>query len=71
MTEEQLAQRVLVELQHQVDLMLDVRLRESMAPLLVRATDALVRDVRNQLTLTLRDIVTKAVAQELARLEPH
>jgi hypothetical protein len=70
-SEEQVAQRVLVDLQHHIDLMLDVRLKESMAPILARATDALVRDVRNQLTSTLRDVVTRAVAQELARQKPR
>lgn len=60
-----LEQRVLADIQKQVDLMLEVRLREALAPALVRATDALVRDARKELTSTLRDIVAKAVAREL------
>jgi len=62
--EVQLTQRVLVDLQRQVELMLEVRLRE---PLLARATDTLVRDARKELTAAMRDIVAKAIAKELGR----
>ena len=64
--EVQLQQRVLADIQKQVDLMLDVRLREALAPALARATDALVRDARKELASTLRDIVAKAVEREIA-----
>ena len=66
-SEEQLVERVLAELQRQVDLMLDYRLREMLVSLLTRATDNLVREARGELASTLRDIVSRAVAQELAR----
>ncbi len=69
--EVQLQQRVLADIQKQVDLMLEVRLREALAPALGRATDALVRDARKELTSTLRDIVAKAVARELAGRDGH
>lgn len=65
--EEQLVQRVLVGLQRQVDLMLEYRLREVLTPLLARATDSVIRDARSELASTLRDVVARAVAQELAR----
>jgi hypothetical protein len=67
LTEEQLSQRVLADLQRQIDLMLEVRLRELLTPLLQRAADTLVRDARGELASTLREIVTRGVAQELAR----
>ena len=67
--EVQLTQRVLADLQRQVDLMLEVRLREALAPLLARATDTLVRDARKELTAAMRDIVAKAIAKELGRRE--
>ncbi|MGZ5133101.1 MAG: hypothetical protein ACXWCU_06555 [Caldimonas sp.] len=57
---------MLADLQRQIDLMLDVRLREALAPVLSRAADALVRDARKELTTTLRDAVARAVAQEMA-----
>ena len=66
-SEQQLTQRVLADLQRQVDLMLEQRVREAMAPALARLTDALVRDAREQLAVTLRDVVARAVAQELSR----
>lgn len=66
-TEEQLAQRVLNDLQHQIELMLDYRMREILTPILTRATDSVIRDARAELASTLRDLVTRAVAQELAR----
>ncbi len=60
-------QRVLADVQRQVELMLEVRLREALTPLLTRTADALVRDMRNELSAALRELVTRAVAQELAR----
>jgi len=67
LSEEQLSQRVLADLQQQVELMLEVRLREVLTPLLQRAADNLVRESRAELASTLREIVARAVAQELAR----
>ncbi|MGK2900681.1 MAG: hypothetical protein ACSLE9_18685 [Burkholderiaceae bacterium] len=65
--EEQLTQRVLIDLQRQMDLMLDYRLREVLTPLLARAADGIVREARSELASTLRDVVERAVSQELAR----
>ncbi|MBW8832113.1 MAG: hypothetical protein JF606_22395 [Burkholderiales bacterium] len=42
-------------------------LREASAPALTRLTDALVRETRAELASTLRDVVARAVAQELSR----
>ncbi len=61
-------ERVLLDLQRQVDLMLEQRMRETLAPALARLTDAMVREVRGELSGTLREIVQRAVALELARL---
>ncbi len=66
--EEQLVRRVLGELQQQIDVMLEYRIRESLAPLLARAADNVVRDARSELASTLRDVVARAVAAELGRL---
>ena len=65
--EAQLVQRVLADLQRQTDLMLDYRMREVLTPLLARATDNLIREARGELASALRDVVTRAVAQEMAR----
>ena len=62
-----LVQRVLGDVQRQIDLMLEYRLREALAPALARLSEALVYEVRDELASTLRDVVAKAVAQELSR----
>lgn len=66
-TDEQLTQRVLAELSRQIDVVLEYRLREVLGPLLARAADNVVRDARSELASTLRDVVARAVAAELAR----
>jgi hypothetical protein len=65
--EERIVQHVLIDLQRQVDLMLEYRLRETLTPMLNRVADNLVREIRSELASTLRDVVARAVAQELAR----
>jgi hypothetical protein len=65
--EAQWVERVLGDLQRHTDLMLEYRLREALAPLLARLTDNLVHDVRQELAATLRDVVARAVSQELSR----
>jgi len=65
--EEQIVDRVMADLQRQVDLMLEYRLREILTPILTRAADSVIRDARGELASTLRDVVARAVAQELSR----
>lgn len=67
-TEAQLAHRVLSDVQRQIDGMLEYRLKEAMAPLLARHTEAIARDLRDELNRTLKDVVARSVAQELAKL---
>ena len=66
-----LRQRVMVDVQRRVDSMLEFRLREALTPILARHTEALIRDMRDELSLTMRDVVTRSVAQELAKLRPR
>lgn len=66
-TEDQVIDRVLADLQIQIDLMLESRLREVLAPLLERATERLVRDASHQLASTLHGAVALAVTKELER----
>ena len=66
-TEAELTEQVLMQVQRQLDLMIEYRMREALAPVLARATDGLVREARNELASTLRDVVARAVAQELTR----
>jgi len=66
-SEDELVAQVLADLQRQIDLMIETRMREALTPALARLTDALVREARGELASTLRDVVTRAVAQELSR----
>lgn len=63
----ELVQRVLAEVQRQVDLMLEYRLREALTPMLTRLADSAVREARTELASALHDAVARAVAKELAR----
>jgi hypothetical protein len=65
--EAELAQRVLSDVQRQIDLMLEYRLREVLGPVLARISEAVIREARDELASTLRDVVARAVAQEISR----
>ena len=67
-SEVEIAQRVLSDVQKQIDGLLDFRLRESLGPILARHSEALVRDLREELGRTMRDVVARSVAQEMAKL---
>lgn len=67
-SEAQLAQRVMGDVQRQIDGMLDFRLREAIGPILARHSEALVKDLREELNRTMRDVVARSVAQEMAKL---
>ena len=60
-------QQVWLDLQRQVDLMLEYRMREAIAPSLARVSELLMREVGAELSVTLKDVVARAVALELAR----
>jgi hypothetical protein len=60
-----LVDQVLAALQPRVAALLEVRLREALAPGLARAADGLIRDARAELAPVLRDLVEEVVAQAL------
>ena len=62
-----LTERILAAVESQVEQLFEYRLREVLTPILTRASDALVRDARQELSRSLRDIVSRSVAQELLR----
>lgn len=65
--EQQLVERVLADVQRQIDPVLEQRLREMLAPMLARWSEALVEDSRERLASVLRDVVAQAVAREFER----
>ncbi len=66
--ESQITQQVLGDVQRQIDRMFEFRLKETLGPAMERLADQFVEEMRGELASTLRDIVRRAVAQELARL---
>ena len=61
LSQDQLAQRVL----QRVDLMLDRRLREEIATVVLEQTSALVPLLRERLESVVREVVAEAVAEEM------
>lgn len=62
-----LIQSVLLSLQKQTDRLVDFRVRELMEPVLQNMVNHLVKDIQMGLQETIKDVVAKAVAQELAK----
>lgn len=62
-----LVERVLSDVQRQIDLMLEQRLRAMLAPAMARLAEGLIAESREQLAHLLHELVERAVAQELAR----
>jgi len=59
--------QVLAELTPRIDMLLESRLREALAPALARAADGLIRDTRATLSVAVRDLVQEAVDRALQR----
>jgi hypothetical protein len=64
-----LSERILHQLQGRVEFVLQQRLRDSMADVLQHALAGLTDEIRTGLQHTIEQIVTRAVAQELAHLK--
>jgi hypothetical protein len=63
-----LTQRLLTDLQHHVDSLLEQQLRVAMQPLLSRMADTLAQQAQEELASALRDMVALAVSREMIRL---
>jgi hypothetical protein len=66
---ELLTQQVMADIQRQIDAMLEVRLKEVLAPIVTRLTDALARDARAELTKVMKEVVSRCVADEVRRTQ--
>jgi hypothetical protein len=62
-----LSAEVLFELEQRIGSVLDTRLREALAPTLARAADLMIREARQELAQTLRDLVDESVMRALER----
>ncbi len=65
--EAQLTQRILEQIEQQLDTMVSERLSPLMLAVLDRAAEELAAHAKNELASTLRGIVSQAVSQELAK----
>ena len=67
--ERRLRERILGQLLSRTDAMLEERIRSSVAGVLEQAVDGLAATLRASLHKTLEDVVSRAVAQEISRLQ--
>ena len=65
----QLNERILRQLQGRIDFVLEHRVRDSLADVLQTAIEGLTSEIRRGLHQTLEEVIARAVAQEIARLQ--
>ena len=64
---DELSAEVLFELEQRIDSLFEARLREALAPALARATDGLIREARQELSVALREMFEDAVTRSRER----
>lgn len=67
--EQTLRERVLLQLQNRIDFILEHRVRDSLADVLQTAVASLADEIRAGLQHTLKEVIERAVAQEIAKLQ--
>lgn len=64
-----LNERVLRQILRRADFVIEHRLKEGLSEIVEKATQDMVREIKDGLQATLEDVVMRAVAQELARVQ--
>ena len=64
----EVSERVLHNLFGQIDLMLEQRVRDSLADVLQTAVDGLAQQIKQGLQQTMGEVVSRAVSQEIAKI---
>lgn len=67
--ERDVRERVLHQVLERIDFVLEQRVRDSLADVLQTAVENLASDLRNGLHHSIRDVVTRAVSQEIVKLQ--
>ncbi len=67
--EDVLNERVLRQVQGRIDFVLEHRVRDSLADALQTSIEALTSEIKRGLHQTLAEVIARAIAQELARLQ--
>ncbi len=69
--EREISERVLRQIQGRIDFVLEHRIKDGLAEALQRMTDEMTAEIRRGLQITLEDVIARAVAQEIARLQAN
>ena len=64
-----LNERVLRQILRRADFVIEHRLKEGLSEIVEKATQDMVREIKDGLQATLEDVVMRAVAQEMARVQ--
>lgn len=64
-----LNERVLRQILRRIDFVMEHRVKEALAEVLQSATEDLIKEIRGGLQVTLEDVIKRAVAQEMARVQ--
>lgn len=67
--QQKLSERILRQIQGRVDFVLEQRIRDSLADVLQLAMIGLTNEIKTGLQHTLQDVISRAVAQEITRLQ--
>lgn len=67
--EQKLNERVLGSILRRIDFVIDHRVKEGLSDVLQAKTDEIVKEIRHGLHVTLEDIIKRAVAQEIAKVQ--
>ncbi|KRB78810.1 hypothetical protein [Noviherbaspirillum sp. Root189] len=67
--EREVRERVLVQVLERVDFVLEQRVRDSLADVLQLAVERLANDIKDGLHHSIKDVVSRAVAQEITKLQ--
>lgn len=67
--EREIRERILHQVLERIDQVLEQRVRDSLADVLQLAVENLAADIRGGLHNTMSDVITRAVAQEISRLQ--
>lgn len=67
--EREIRERILHQVLERIDLVLEERVRDSLADVLQTAVESLAAEIKSGLHATMNDVVTRAVAHEISRLQ--
>jgi hypothetical protein len=67
--EREIRERILYQVMERIDTVLEQRVRDSLADVLQIAVEGLASELKGGLQNTIKDVVTRAVAQEISNLQ--